>query len=427
VGYAWRTEQQHNDMDLVFQGEPRGHMDYVAAWFKKASKFIQNTAIQVAFVSTNSICQGEQVIRLWQPMINNGINIDFAYRTFKWSNEAKGKAAVHCVIIGFSVGGLKKNKIIFDGDKSFAVKQINSYLVDAPSIFIEQRSKPLCNVPAMSMGNMPRDGGYLLLNKEERDYLIKHEPVSKKYIRKFSMGDEFINNIPRYCLWLLDCPPNELKMMPSVLKRVKNVRRIRLESKASSTRQKADTPAIFGQLSKMMDTKNFIAVPKVSSERRHYIPIGFLDKTFIPGDKLFVIPNATLYHFGMITSNIHMVWMRAICGRLKSDFSYSNTIVYNNFPFPNPTERQKSEIEKCAQLVLDIRSQFPNSSLADLYDPLTMPKELLKAHHKLDKAVETTYGRSFDNDGQRMAFLFELYQKLTGDLFANEGKKKRKI
>ncbi|WP_461251934.1 type IIL restriction-modification enzyme MmeI, partial [Treponema sp. R8-4-B8] len=398
VGYAWRTEEQHKDMDLIFQNELRGHMDYVACWYKKASKYIQNTSIRAAFVSTNSICQGEQVTRLWKPITDCGIRLDFAYRTFRWSNEAKGKAAVHCVIIGFSMAGLDKNKTIFEDNKSWTVEQINPYLVAAPYIYIEQRNNPLCKVPTMSMGNMPRDGGNLLLSKDERDNLIKCEPLAKKYIRGFSMGDEFINNIPRYCLWLKDCPPNELKKMLIVIKRVEKVRQLRLESKASSTRKKANTPALFGQISNMTDNVNYIAVPKVSSERRKYIPIGFLDMTCIPGDKLFVIPNSTLYHFGIIISNMHMAWMKSVCGRLKSDYSYSNTIVYNNFPWPNPTEKQKSEIEKLAQAVLDARKQFPNASLADLYDPLTMPKELLKAHQKLDKAVETAYGRSFDND-----------------------------
>jgi len=423
VGYAWRTEEQHKDMDLVFQNELRGHMDYVAAWYKKTSKYIQNTSIRAAFVSTNSICQGEQVTRLWKPITDSGIRIDFAYRTFKWNNEAKGQAAVHCVIIGFSMGGLDKNKTIFEDNKSLIVDQINPYLVVAPYIYIEQRNEPLCNVPTMSMGNMPRDGGNLLLNQEERDYLVKHEPLAIKYIREYSMGDEFINNIPRFCLWLKDCPPNELKKMSLVRKRVEKVRQLRLESKASSTRKKANTPAIFGQLSNMADSVNYIAIPKVSSERRDYIPIGFLDMTVIPGDKLFVIPNATLFHFGIIISNMHMAWMRAVCGRLKSDYSYSNTIVYNNFPWPKPTEKQKTEIEKFAQAILDARSQFPDASLADLYDPLTMPKDLLKAHQRLDKAVETAYSRSFDNDSQRVAYLFELYQKLSGELFIESKKK----
>jgi len=425
VGYAWRTEEQHNDMNFVFQDEARGHMDYVAAWFKKSSMFILNTKIKTAFVSTNSICQGEQVIRLWNPIISSGIKIDFAYRTFKWSNEAKGKAAVHCVIVGFSPGGMKKNKMIFENDMFTIVNEINPYLFATPAIFINQRSKPICDVPEMSMGNMPRDGGYLLLDQDERDYIIKHEPNAKKYIRIFSMGDEFINNIPRYCLWLVNCPPNEIKKMPLVLERIENVRKLRLESKAISTRQKAATPAIFGQLSKVLDCKHYIAIPKVSSERRNYIPIGFLDLSCIPGDKLFVIPNANLYHFGIITSSMHMAWMKTVCGRLEMRYSYSNTIVYNNFSWPDPTEKQKEAIEKAAQAILDTRSKFPNSSLADLYDPLTMPPELLKMHQKLDKAVEKAYGKEFDNDTDRVAHLFYLYQKITEGLFAVKPKKRK--
>jgi type I restriction-modification system DNA methylase subunit len=414
VGYAWRTEAQHSDMDLVFQEETRGHMDYVGAWYKKASTYIENTAICAAFVSTNSICQGEQVVRLWKPIFNMGIEIDFAYRTFKWSNEAKGKAAVHCVIVGFSHGGQKAGKTIFESDSRIHAPQINAYLIAAPPVFVEPRNKPICDVPAMSMGNMPRDGGNLLLEQEEYDSLVEQEPLAKKYIRKFSMGEEFINNIPRYCLWLANCPPDELRKMPIVLARVEKVRRLRLASKAASTKQKAKTPTIFGQLCKIAEGESYIAIPKVSSERREYIPIDFLDTATIPGDKLFVMPAANLYHFGVLISAVHNAWMRAVCGRLKSDYSYSNTIVYNNFPWPDAAGKQKAEIEKLAQGILDARAKFPKSSLADLYDPLAMPPELLKAHNALDKAVMKLYSFPKDmSEPDMVARLMEMYSEYT--------------
>ena len=420
VGYAYRSKEQNDDMDIVFKEETRGHIDYVASWFRKASYFIENTNIKVAFVSTNSICQGEQVTRLWKPIIEKEIYIDFGYRSFIWSNEARGNAAVHCVIIGFSNGGQKKEKQIFETNKCINAKNINQYLLDAPYIFIEPKSKPISDVPEMCAGHMPRDGGNLLFDKDEYEEFIKNEPNAKKYLKRFLMGYEFINNITRYCLWLINCPPDELKKMPYVMKRLEKVKQMRKESNAVSTKKLADTPQLFGQYSKMKFCDNYLALPKVSSERRKYIPVGFFDKKTIPGDKLYVIPNATIYHFGILNSNMHMAWTNVVCGRLKSDYQYLIDIVYNNFVWPNPTEKQKTEIEKLAQDILDTRTQFSNSSLADLYDPITMPPVLLKAHQKLDKAVENAYGKFFDDDSQRVAYLFELYQEKEGELFKKE-------
>jgi hypothetical protein len=413
VGYAYRTEAQHSDMDTIFGNQVRGHMDYVAAWFKKASAHILGTGIRAAFVATNSITQGEQAVRIWKPLFADGIRMDFAHRTFKWTNEARGKAAVHCVIVGFSHLGLKAEKVIFDGGRGTVVEQINPYLVAAPPVFVEPRGKPLCDAQAMCMGNMPRDGGHLILSEEEREMLIEAEPNAKKYIRRYYMGDDFINDIKRWCLWLADCPPSELKRMPLVLQRVERVRRMRMESRAASTRQKAGAPALFGQMGSMANGSDYLAVPKVSSERRDYIPMGFLGADTVPGDKLFVLPNASLYHFGVLTSSAHNAWARAVCGRLKSDYSYSSTIVYNNFPWPEAGEKQKAEIERLARGILDAREMFPGASLADLYDPLTMPKELLGAHKALDRAVMKLYGfKKGAAEADMVAALMERHQRL---------------
>jgi len=414
VGCAWQTDEQRADMNLIFQNEVIGQMDYVATWFKKTSLFIHGTRIMSALVSTNSICQGEQVARVWESIVNNGINIDFAYRTFKWSNEAKGKAAVHCVIIGFSYGGIKNNKFIIDQNEHIAVEQINPYLVEAPTVFISPRNKPICDVPLMRRGNTPYDGGHLLLSPEERDSLIQNEPLAEKYIRRFSMGQEYINNIPRYCLWLVDASPNDLKQMPEVLKRIQACKEARIISPDAGRRRCAETPSLFRE---QIAPDHFLVVPKVSSITRKYIPIGYMDSSTIAGDKLFIVANAQFYHFGILTSNVHMAWVRAICGRLKSDYSYSNTIVYNNFPWPNlASENQKLEVEAYAKAILDTREQYNDSTLAALYDPRTMPAQLLKAHQNLDRVVLKSYGfatkRSEFNEADCVAALMERYQKL---------------
>jgi hypothetical protein len=330
--------------------------------------------------------------------MERGVFINFGIPTFKWSNEASGKAAVHCVIVGFSYQKTEPN--------------INPYLVTAPTVFVERRVNPICDVPPMVFGNMPNDGGHLIIEQDEYSDFIAREPNSVKYIRRFSMGEEFINNTPRYCLWLRGVSPAELKRMPLVLERIENCRQTTASSMRETTRKLADYPTLFGEI-RQPDT-NYIAIPKVSSERRKYIPIGILGKEVIAGDKLFTIPNAALYHFGILTSSAHMAWTRAICGRLKSDYSYSNTIVYNNFPWPDATDPQKATIEKQAQDVLDARAKYPDSSLADLYDPLTMPPDLLKAHRELDKAVMKLYGFPVKDftEADCVAALMERYQAL---------------
>ncbi|MEI6579287.1 MAG: DNA methyltransferase [Eubacteriales bacterium] len=417
IGARWMNSEQKSDLIALFDNDKGiGNLDYVTAWYKKAADFIKNTRTKVAFVSTNSISQGEQPSILWKHLFKNySINIDFAYRTFRWDNEAKGKAAVHCVIIGFSSSFSQKTNFIFleDGTKIVA-KNINPYLVNAPNILVERRTVPLCDVLPMIFGSMANDGGFLIMTREERDELIAKEPMSEQYIHKFLMGNEFINDIERYCLWLVGVPPKALKQMPLVMERVSCVQNCRSQSKRDATKVLASAPALFGEI--RQPTDNYLAVPKVSSEKRQYIPIGFLSSDIIAGDKLFVVPNATLYDFGVLTSNIHMAWVRAVCGRLKSDYSYSNTIVYNNFPWPTPNDIQKQTIEQAAQGVFDARALYPESSLADLYDPLTMPPELVKAHNTLDKAVKAAYGgKSFATEAERVADLMERYQGLVAE------------
>jgi len=416
LGSKIMSDLQRKEVDTIFSGVKNcGILDYVTCWYKKAALYIQETKIECAFVSTNSICQGEQVPILWMDLMNkHNIKINFAHQTFKWSNEAKGKAAVFCVIIGFSLVDRDTKKIyqyatVIGEPMETSVKQINAYLVNYENIFITSRGKPLCKVPPMNFGNMPLDGGHLLLSDEEKEEFIKIEPKAEKYIKPLLSAREFLNGMKRWCIWLVDIEPAELRKMPEVIKRVEAVKNFRLDSIAPSTRDHAVTPSLFRDRN---NPDTFIVIPRVSSETRRYIPMGFFDKNSIAGDTCMIIPDGTVYHFGILTSTMHMAWTRYVCGRLKSDYRYSKDIVYNNFPFPNPTEKQKAEIEKFSQEVLDARLKFPTSSLADLYDPLAMPKDLLKAHQKLDKAVESAYGRTFDNDSERVAYLFELYQKL---------------
>jgi hypothetical protein len=407
-----------------------GVLDYVTAWYIKAAKYIQGTKIKVAFVSTNSIVQGEQTSILWGQMLNKyKIKIHFAHRTFKWSNEAKGNAAVYCVIIGFAnYDTTNKNIFEYEDIKSEAhevkVKNINPYLVDAKDILIDKSSNPICNVPKMSFGNMPLDGGHLLLSDEDKNEFILKEPKAEKYIKPLISAYEFLNGEKRWCLWLLNADPSELRQMPEVLKRAGLVRKFRLASVAPSTQKFAETPTLFRDRNQ---PDSFIVVPRVSSENRKYIPMGFFDKNSIVSDTCMSIPNGTLYHFGILTSIMHMTWVKNICGRLKSDFRYSKDIVYNNFPWAeNPTEKQTKAIETAAQKVLDARLAFPNSSLADLYDPNAMPQELIKAHNELDKAVDLAYRpQAFTSEAKRMEFLFELYERYTADLFTKVKAKKK--
>ncbi|MBB1077754.1 class I SAM-dependent DNA methyltransferase [Rhodoferax sp. 4810] len=425
VGKNFRTAQQTTDLERVFYNTPQlpviksyKSLDLVCAWYYRAAAYIQTHLMtRTAFVSTNSITQGEQVAILWQPLLTSGVQIHFAHRTFSWSNEAKGKAAVHVVIIGFALQPAPTKTLFIYADikgepQAVTVANINPYLIDAPDILIAARRKPLCAfAPIMTRGSQPTDGGHLLLNQAERDELIQIEPQTEQYVKPFSMGDEFINHIPRYCLWLVDCPPNKLRHMPEVLKRVEAVKTMRLNSNKAATREWATKPMLFTEIRQPLDG-SYLAVPRVSSEHRQYVPIGFLPHTHIAGDKLQTIPNATIYHFGIMTSAMHNAWMRITCGRLGSSYSYSAKIVYNNFPWPNTTDNHLTFITNTAQAVLTARARFPNSSLADLYDPRTMPPVLTKAHAKLDKAVDAAYRYTGGNDdSERITFLFRLYQQ----------------
>ncbi len=412
VGSAWQSENQKRDLKelKIFDSKD---IDYVSGWFAKASEYISFTPIKCAFVSTNSISQGGQVLSIWKPLKEKyNIHIDFAYKTFIWDSEANLKAHVHCIITGFSSIDNKKEKILFDGEKHKNVEQINFYLNEGPVIFIEPSSKPLNNVPEMYRGDDPVDGGFLILTENEMKDFIKQEPKSEKYIRPYMMGKDFIDRKPRYCIWLKDADITEVRKCKNIINRIEKVKDFRLQSKSSSTIKLAQTPMLFMRRKEYND--GYVAIPKVSSQRRKYIPIDYLDGKIIPGDKLFVVESSTLYFFGILNSNVHMAWTRAICGRLKSDYSYSNTIVYNNFPWPNPTDKQKENINKTAQAILDARAKYPNSSLADLYDELTMPVEVRTAHQKNDIAVMEAYGFDWRNmtESDCVAELMKMYQKL---------------
>ena len=414
VGTNYMSDAQRVDMDNIW-GQKRGKLDYVSCWYMKAADFISETEIQVAFVSTNSICQGEQATSLWKEiLVKKECLINFAFRTFRWDSEASEKANVHVVIVGFSKAERKK-KWIYDGDNKHLANTINQYLLDAPVIIVEEASSPLCDVPAIVRGSQATDNGFYLFTENEKNELLKNEPKAKGYIKQFMMGREFINNIKRYCLWMPDISPKELRSMPLVLKRVEEVKQFRLASKNVQTKKSAEVPWRFGQY--RIPSKEYIAFAKVSSQRRRYVPFGFMTDDVSPGDKLFTIPDASLFHFGVINSNVHMAWMRTVCGRMKSDYSYSTTIVYNTFPWPSPTDAQKQKIEETAQGILDARALYPDSSLADLYDPLTMPPELRKAHTKNDIAVMQAYGFSTKmSEADCVAALMKMYQELVKKL-----------
>lgn len=413
VGYAYQSKEQKDDLESIMKGFGK-NIDYVAGWYYKAAQMMQGTNIQAALVSTNSITQGEQVAAIWKPMFEKfGMHFDFAWRTFRWDSEANMKAHVHCVIIGFSCFDKTKSakKIFLNESQFIEAKNINGYLLDAPTIFIEKKSKPICEVPPIIRGSSPIDDGNLLLTIEEKKEYLKNEPQGEKFLRPFMMGKDFIERKPRWCFWLVGINPSELRKCPILIKQIEAVREFRLKSPKAATVQIAETPTLFGEM-RPCESK-YIAIPKVSSENRRYIPIDYLSPEVLAGDKLFQMPNATLFHFGVLTSNIHMAWMRAVCGRLKSDYSYSNTIVYNNFPWCNPTEAQKARIEQTAQAILDARAKYPEASLADLYDELTMPPELRKAHQANDKAVMQAYGFSIKmTESECVAELFKLYEKL---------------
>ena len=452
VGAKLMDDAQRNDVQIVFAGiKSGGLLDFVAAWYIKAARYMTvgaqfiapsddnaNTGVMnhaptiaAAFVSTNSITQGEQVGILWGELLHKyHLHIHFAHRTFSWSNEARGVAAVHCVIIGFGAFEAEK-KTLYEYDDirgeahAIAVNNINPYLVDAPDVVLINRSNPICVVPEIGIGNKPIDGGNYLFTPEEKAEFIKREPRAEKWMRCWIGAEEFINGFERWCLWLGDCPPDELRKMPEAMKRVEAVRATRLASKSAPTQKLAATPTRF-HVENIPDAP-YLVIPEVSSERRSFIPIGFVQPDMLSSNLVKIIPNATLYHFGILTSTMHMAWVRTTCGRMKSDYRYSAGIVYNNYPWPDePSDKQRATIEAAAQAVLDARAQFPQSSLADLYDPLTMPPALVKAHQQLDRAVDASYRKAaFSSDAQRVAFLFERYQQLTSLLPVATAKPKR--
>ena len=416
IGHQWRNDSQKRDMEMVFDGyKTYGKLDYVAAWYKKSSDYMNTTSIKCAFVSTNSIVQGESVSTLWKPFLNSGkLTILFARQTFIWNSESNQKAHVHCVIIGFTCGiNNSALKTLFIDDKAKEVENINGYLMDAPNIFIENRGLPLTpNMPKMSKGSQPTDGGNLILSSEEKEEITNRHPDADGIIKQYVSADDYINNKKRYCIWLKNVPPHKYTGIKPIMSRLDKVRDIRLKSPTKSVQEAAKTPTLFTQI--RQPNTDYLAVPEVSSERRRYIPIGFMPPEVIASNKLYLIPNASLFLFGVLISNVHMAWMRVVAGRLEMRYSYSPS-VYNNFPWPTPTDEQKAKIEQTAQAILDARALYPESSLADLYDPLTMPIELQKAHTANDKAVMQAYGFDIKSttEADCVAKLMQMYKELT--------------
>ena len=418
VGARLMDSKQKDDVFRIFDGvKNNGNLDYVACWYKKAADLMTGTNIRTALVSTNSITQGEQVAILWKELFNHGAHIDFAHKTFIWDSEASLKAHVHCVIVGFSKATNNAEKRLFDNGTEKIVKNINGYLVEANDIVIESRTTAICKVPPIGMGNQPIDNGNYLFTEDEMNEFIRIEPKAQKYFKKWLGSQEFINGYYRYCLWLGNCSPKELFDMPECMKRVENVRQFRLSSKRTSTLKLAEKPTRFQ--TENMPNSNYILVPKVSSERRKYVPIGFITPDTLCSDLVFIIPNATLYHFGILTSNVHMSWMRAVAGRLKSDYRYSKDIVYNNFPWCNPTQEQREKIEKTAQMILDARVKYPDCSLADMYgEKMYLFADLVAAHQANDRAVMEAYGfwGKLNTESECVAELMKMYQRLTVQL-----------
>ena len=414
VGARLMNADQKADVNLIFDGwKNAGNLDYVCCWYKKTADLMQGTAIRSALVSTNSVSQGESVANLWKPLFESGVHIDFAHRTFRWDSEAKIKAHVHCVIIGFSTAPNSAEKVLYSGDRIQIVKNINGYLLDADNVFVESRNKPLCDVPQIGIGNKPIDGGFYLFDSAEMQEFLEKEPSAKPYFHPWYGAREFINRCPRYCLYLANCSPTELRKMPECLKLIQAVREYRLNSPSAGTRKLAETPTRFHVTN--LPKGSYIVIPQVSSEKRRYIPIGYMDDGVLCSDKVRILPNGSLYHFGILTSNVHMAWMRTICCRLKSDYSYTVNDVYNNFPWPTPTDEQKARIEQTAQAILDARELYPDCSLADLYDEATMPPELRKAHQQNDKAVMQAYGfwGKLNSESACVAELMRMYQLLS--------------
>ena len=412
VGKSYQSDSQKGDMsDVMTDVKNYGNLDYVTCWHKKAADFMLGTKIETAFVSTNSICQGIAVPPLWNYLFSKGININFAWPTFKWDSESTLKAAVHCIIVGFGYNERQKKYILKEGKKTL-VNNINAYLIDAPNVIVDDIHDPICDVPKTAVGSFPTDGGNLVISIDEIEAFIKDEPKSAAYIKPFIGPLEFINNKKRYCLWLKDSSPAQLRSMPKVLERIEKVREFRLSSKKLQTQKRADTPHLFAE--DRQPASSYILFPRTSSENRRYLPMGFLDKETIAGDTI-ILPDATIYHFGVLTSNVHMAWMRAFCGRMKSDYRYSGTLIYNTFPWPTPTDEQQAKIEQTAQAILDARALYPDSSLADLYDEVTMPVELRKAHQNNDRAVMQAYGFPIKGftESDCVARLLEMYKDLT--------------
>lgn len=413
VGKKEQSREQKSDLISVWENaKGTGNLDYVTGWYKKAAEVVQGSRIQVAFVSTNSITQGEQVPIFWRQMLNMGIHIDFAYRTFRWDSEASIKAHVHCVIIGFSVLPEKKKRRLYTTENYQEVNNINPYLIDAPSVLIEGRSRSICNALPILYGSMPIDDGHLILRQEDVDKLLSENPNNQRFIKKYVGGAELIQGKKRWCLWLKGATPKELQSSSIIMERIKATAEFRKSSKRPQTLELANTPALFGEI-RQPDTE-MLAIPKVSSENRRYIPISYISPDIIVNGSALIIPNASLYHFGVLISNVHNAWMRVVAGRMKSDYQYSNKIVYNNFPWPTPTEEQKAKIERTAQAILDARALYPDSSLADLYDEVTMPPELRKAHQENDKVVMQAYGfwGKYNSESACVAELMKMYQQL---------------
>ncbi len=416
IGYAYQSAAQKDDLQEICGLIPGAgkNIDYVAGWYFKTALFVHGTSVRSAFVSTNSITQGEQVSVVWKPLFDNySIHIDFAYRTFRWDSEATLMAHVHCVIVGFSFTPTEKAKIIYTDDRPQIANNINAYLTDAPNVFITTRKKPICAVPEMLKGSSPVDGGNLLLSDEERTEIIKSEPAAEQFIKRFYGAKEYLHNQFRWCIWLDKVSPDQISKLPMIKQRIAATREFRLNSSKAATRKYADYPMRFMEM--RQPDADYILVPRHSSENRRYIPFGFISSDIICGDANSLIPNANLYEFGVLISNVHMAWMRVVCGRIKSDYRYSNDVVYNNFPWPEPTEEQRQKIEETAQAILDARNLYPDSSLADLYDEVTMPPELRKAHQQNDRAVMAAYGFNVKETTETscVAALMKMYQTLT--------------
>lgn len=415
LGARIMSSEQKDDLLHIFgiKWKNVGNLDYVTGWYKKTQGLmVVNPSIHAALVSTNSITQGEQVASLWKPLMETGVHIDFAWRTFIWDSEANQKAHVHCVIVGFSTDKENRKRIIFDGPTVYEAAHINAYLMDGENVFVESRSKPLCDVPEIGIGNKPIDGGYYLFKDEEKEAFVRKEPGSEKYFRRWYGSDEFINRRPRWCLWLGEANPVDLLKLPESMKRVNAVREYRLASPSAGTVKLADRPTRFHV--ENMPKGNYLLIPKVSSEKRRYIPIGFMNPEILSSDLVFIIPNASLFHFGVLASSVHNTWMRVIGGRLKSDYRYSKDIVYNNFPWPQPIQAQREKIEQTARMILDAREKYAGASLADLYGNMVLFPELMAAHRANDAAVLEAYGFPKEaSEADIVTRLFQLYQKLT--------------